>query len=837
MSRLVKNTLYAERLSGCTFSERFENVSSVVDNNGSLNGDPKIKVGADLDGSLDSIEYSLTGAEFYSDNLSIVFEFTPRFGVTADAHYFFDCNVGARTTLVKNSPASSNQITLILGNSTFLQIAQVTYEPFWRTNERNVFVISTVSGNTKAWLNGGLVKDDQVSTWSKKSATRFYCGVANTGSSPFDGIIHSFKLFNTLLTEEDAQRYYAQTVFKYKSASTVDLPMCLRQHDPTGVDAVTNRREVPYNLLKDGDMEDNGYSDERLTNGDFRSWTGDNPNDWTIEGTETGGSFVTEPVGGSACRIVSDGSYIGVSQYTCETGKVYRVTFNVIEVDTDFVVYIGASTNVVVDSVGAKVIDIKASADEPLRIVRNFSTGAVDFTISDVTLKEVTNQEWPLAAGAVFITKESDSYSGNQALQIADAGSSGSAGQTALTVGKKYRTGGWAYGDSANGIPNIGNNGNGLSWVGQNLATWQQVHKEFLVFAGSSATSYRPAVSGGSVLGSFARFDELELYELLNLVVDGDMRNSDADAWPEKGGATVTKEAEDGVNSLRVTGGVNSYANQIGATVGRLYFYAGKVRSDGSAIPEFYGARGPQEWTGTASTEWQYFSLISGGVATTTRIVALLNKTAGYTEWGAIFAEEVKPSTLDLSREKNNFSFGDNITSSTFPTKLPDKGYSFDGTQYMSLAYPALNAVDDWTMSAYVNPATTATTQAVLLNGNSSLCGYGIFVLSGNWVVLYPGVIPATVAAVTVGQWQHVVATRRSGTLYVYIDGVEYTKTSLEPNEPICSSTSKTTIGSNQVFGDKFTGSISDVLFLDQSLTSLQVQDLYAHVTKRGVQC
>lgn len=62
-----------------------------------------------------------------------------------------------------------------------------------------------------------------------------------------------------------------------------------------------------------------------IVNGNFAAWTGDNPDWWTLWGTETGSSYVTEAPAGK-CKIVSDGGNMGIYKDPILTvGRWYKI--------------------------------------------------------------------------------------------------------------------------------------------------------------------------------------------------------------------------------------------------------------------------------------------------------------------------------------------------------------------------------------------------------------------------------------------------------------------------------------------------------------------------------
>ena len=110
-----------------------------------------------------------------------------------------------------------------------------TYEAYWKQNERNVIVVTSTSGSTNMWLNGTQILTNNASAWTPKPITTLHIGSNVTPSSRFDGTIHSFKIFNKVLTAEDAQNYSDNNQFDYRNRASIDLPMGAEQHDVTNV--------------------------------------------------------------------------------------------------------------------------------------------------------------------------------------------------------------------------------------------------------------------------------------------------------------------------------------------------------------------------------------------------------------------------------------------------------------------------------------------------------------------------------------------------------------------------------------------------------------------------
>lgn len=77
-----------------------------------------------------------------------------------------------------------------------------------------------------------------------------------------------------------------------------------------------------------------------IINGNFTSWTDDNPNSWDIEEVGDATSNVTENPGGE-CQIISDGVYVSIKQVIYTPGLLYSYSVDVTAVGSGDVEMIG----------------------------------------------------------------------------------------------------------------------------------------------------------------------------------------------------------------------------------------------------------------------------------------------------------------------------------------------------------------------------------------------------------------------------------------------------------------------------------------------------------------
>ncbi|MCP4711233.1 MAG: LamG domain-containing protein, partial [Planctomycetes bacterium] len=254
-----------------------------------------------LDGSADYSTYNLTGGEFNSNKISIVFEFWPEFAADDNVSSFLIDTTGGRTIVRKNSV---NQLQVYLGGTTNVgTVALASYQALWLQNKRNVIQVSSTSGGGYTYIhfNGVLVKTSTVS-WTITNTSVLFVGAAAAAANHFKGTIGEVKIIKGLLDEQDAVGYYNQDLYDYRDRALVDLPMGAAEHDPSNLSGVE--------LIVDGDMGAAGVSSWAPVNG------------------ATISKEVGTPHSGTQClRITAPGSSAYYAKQTILTvGKSYFVT-------------------------------------------------------------------------------------------------------------------------------------------------------------------------------------------------------------------------------------------------------------------------------------------------------------------------------------------------------------------------------------------------------------------------------------------------------------------------------------------------------------------------------
>jgi hypothetical protein len=128
-----------------------------------------------------------------------------------------------------------------------------------------------------------------------------------------------------------------------------------------------------------------------IANGDFSTWTDDNPDGWTVTGEDGVNNYVTEsPVG--SLRLVSDGTYIGISQSVgWNTGGLVKIAFDVIN----------SVNRLTFEELAVKWLFNSNSLSPQIRTITNGNAGisiyrsglgnVTDVTLDNVSVKKLTD--------------------------------------------------------------------------------------------------------------------------------------------------------------------------------------------------------------------------------------------------------------------------------------------------------------------------------------------------------------------------------------------------------------------------------------------------------------
>lgn len=210
MSRLLQNSLPAERARGLVFSETFETPGAVVRNRGAITGAPSINFGATFDGSNDYVDYAFDNEWKNPTYISVVCEFVPHNAYDEDAtRYIF--SIEQNYWISKQDSFDSYALLVRCGGTDIAYIPSATYSPYWYVDERNLIGLISENGDTTVLLNGQVVLDSDATAYTPSSSNDLIIGASSGLAQNFDGVVKYFKLFNVLLTRNEVLDYNACT--------------------------------------------------------------------------------------------------------------------------------------------------------------------------------------------------------------------------------------------------------------------------------------------------------------------------------------------------------------------------------------------------------------------------------------------------------------------------------------------------------------------------------------------------------------------------------------------------------------------------------------------------
>ena len=208
----------------------------------------------------------------------------------------------------------------------------------------------------------------------------------------------NFDIWGAQLEDDSRVSNYIPTSGSAVSVATTELGDLSNVWDFDGTDIMLEVdpenegafEEATQNLVLNHDYEDLGS--EEVTNGDFSSFTGDNPDNFLVL-NEDANNFVTESSG--QLRMVSDNSAtIAIRAQPTDmltVGKIYRVSVD-LTFTTGSIDISGKSFN----TSGTKVFNLTA----PATYLQIAKSSALDVLIDNLSIKQVDpNDRWTLGTG------------------------------------------------------------------------------------------------------------------------------------------------------------------------------------------------------------------------------------------------------------------------------------------------------------------------------------------------------------------------------------------------------------------------------------------------------
>ncbi len=229
--------------------------------------------------------------------------------------------------------------------------------------------------------------------------------------------------------------------------------------------------------------------------------------------------------------------------------------------------------------------------------------------------------------------------------------------------------------------------------------------------------------------------------------------------------------------------------------------------------------------------------LYSSGTANAahSNTVSNANGLVGYWPLDGAVTNWATGQTLDLTGNGNT---GQLLLLSTSTAPVVGKvgqAFQFDGASNYILSTTPVTAVANWTLSAWIKPATLPQLSNAVYNGNDS-GGFGFGVgngagVSGSKLQLLFGSVNwlDTGYTLTNNKWYHVVVARDSGTTRVYVNGVVLATTFADTPLAVVN---KFTIGDQLDAANSpyrfFNGTVDDVRIYNRTLSATEVNQLYS---------
>ena len=185
---------------------------------------------------------------------------------------------------------------------------------------------------------------------------------------------------------------------------------------------------------------------------------------------------------------------------------------------------------------------------------------------------------------------------------------------------------------------------------------------------------------------------------------------------------------------------------------------------------------------------------VSNAVTGVLSAIAALNVSGyGFSQWqGLVAYYPFNRNAVEASGRGNDGTVNGAVLTQD-RLGAPNSAYSFNGSNsVITFSSPPLTQFDNWTLSAWVNPASLSQERLAVMVGfdNASTGdGYG-FGFAGNstWTGIFSGVgagwISSGYSVPGTNRWYHVVMLRQAGTTKCFVDGTQNPNTSSTTPKP-----------------------------------------------------
>jgi hypothetical protein len=171
---------------------------------------------------------------------------------------------------------------------------------------------------------------------------------------------------------------------------------------------------------------------------------------------------------------------------------------------------------------------------------------------------------------------------------------------------------------------------------------------------------------------------------------------------------------------------------------------------------------------------------------------------------------------IDKSQSVKSLTLNGDVKSSTTQTKYLTSSMYFDGTgDCISTSDSAELGTGDFTLEAWIYPTALNANDAIIAeHWSGTTAGFIFRIFTSNYLSLFDGTTNRTSStAIVTNQWQHVAASRESGTLKLFINGTQVLSVATSSSLTGPGSGESVTVGAlttSSGFGSTFTGYISD---------------------------
>ena len=148
---------------------------------------------------------------FNGAGYTIAAEFTPYFTPGDGTNYrLYDSSQPSRFLIYLNGAGGS--MVVYAGGKVIGTVVFATYSPYWREGARNLFVVTGVTGDNNAWLNGQPILVGNNTAWINSDTPNLYIAASNAADPAFSGEYHSFRVWRKALTPLQVLDLYLKTL-------------------------------------------------------------------------------------------------------------------------------------------------------------------------------------------------------------------------------------------------------------------------------------------------------------------------------------------------------------------------------------------------------------------------------------------------------------------------------------------------------------------------------------------------------------------------------------------------------------------------------------------------